>query len=130
MDAPQTRAFGSVKVGDELPPVTIALTHTGVTAAAIATRDFQPIHHDVERARALGSANVFINTYTTAGYLERLVVNLYGGAGEAAGTQFEPAGDVGLDVLEHFATPPALRALCAPRVRYTGWPRSGLRRGG
>jgi acyl dehydratase len=78
MDIRQTRAFGGVKVGDELPPITIALSHTGVAAAAIATRDFQPIHHDVERARALGSANVFINTYTTAGYLERLVVEWAG----------------------------------------------------
>ena len=76
--APQTRAFGSVKVGDELPPITIALSHTGITAAAIATRDFQPVHHDVERARSLGNANVFINTYTTAGYIERLIVEWAG----------------------------------------------------
>lgn len=76
--AAHTRPFTSVKIGEELPPITIALSHTGIAAAAIATRDYQPVHHDLERARALGNANVFINTYTTAGYLERLIVEWAG----------------------------------------------------
>lgn len=60
-------------VGEELPVLNIDLTTTGIVAAAIATRDYQPVHHDVDRARSLGSETIFVNTHTTAGHLERMV---------------------------------------------------------
>jgi acyl dehydratase len=81
MRDPLSGAQQAVQAGDKLPEIHIALTPTGIAAAAIATRDFQPVHHDLERAHSLGNANVFLNTHATAGYLERLVMEW---AGEGA----------------------------------------------
>jgi acyl dehydratase len=63
-----------IRAGDEIPPLQIELTATAIVASALATRDFQPVHHDVDRARSLGNAGIFLNTHSTAGYLERLVM--------------------------------------------------------
>ncbi len=73
-----TIAFADVRLGQTLPPLSIPVTVTSIMAAALATRDYQPVHFDVDRARAHGSASVFTNTHTTAGYLERLVVEWAG----------------------------------------------------
>jgi hypothetical protein len=38
--------LADVQVGDELPPLAIPLTRTRIVATAIATRDYQDVHHD------------------------------------------------------------------------------------
>ncbi len=68
-----TRAFDSVSVGDELPPLAIPITVQLITGGAIATRDYFPGHHDLEAARALGSLHIFMNILTTNGLVERYV---------------------------------------------------------
>ena len=73
-----TARANPIQAGDTLPPIEIMLTATGVVAAALATRDFQPVHHDVERAHSLGNAGILLNTHATAGYLERLVMTWAG----------------------------------------------------
>jgi acyl dehydratase len=73
MKLPVTRTAESVNVGDTLPPLSIPITVTGIVAAAIATRDYQNVHHDVEGARALGSPHIFMNILTTNGLVERFV---------------------------------------------------------
>lgn len=73
-----TRAFDSVKLGDELPPVSIPITVALVTGGAIATRDFFPGHHDVHAARELGSPHIFMNILTTNGLVEAFVENWAG----------------------------------------------------
>lgn len=73
-----SQSNAAIQVGDALPEIVIPLTPTGIAAAAIATRDYQPVHHDLDRARDLGSEHVFLNTHTTAGYLERLVTEWAG----------------------------------------------------
>lgn len=70
--------FADVKQGQVLPAIRVPITITSAMATALATRDYQPVHHDLERARALGSQTVFTNTHTTAGYLERLVMQWAG----------------------------------------------------
>ncbi len=67
-----------IRAGDELPAIEIALSATGIVAAALATRDFQPVHHDAERAVSHGNAGILLNTHATAGYLERLVMQWAG----------------------------------------------------
>ena len=52
-----TRAFADVAVGDELPPLAIPLTRTFIVSTAIASRDYQDVHHDpglARRARLAG----------------------------------------------------------------------------
>jgi uncharacterized OB-fold protein/acyl dehydratase len=58
---------------DGLPALTIELTPTFVIATALATRDFTPLHHDPELARAQGSKNIFLNILTTMGLVQRYV---------------------------------------------------------
>lgn len=40
------RSYDDVAVGDELPPLDVELTRTLIVATAIATRDYQDVHHD------------------------------------------------------------------------------------
>ena len=63
-----------------LPPLDIALTPTVIVATAIATRDYQDVHHDVDRARELGSENIFMNILTTNGFVGRFITDWAGPA--------------------------------------------------
>ena len=74
-----TRA--EVAVGDELPELAISLTRTLIVATAIASRDYQDVHHDPALAMERGSKDFFMNILTTNGLVERFV---RGWAGSAA----------------------------------------------
>ncbi|MGE0230691.1 MAG: MaoC/PaaZ C-terminal domain-containing protein [Flavobacteriaceae bacterium] len=78
MTAPRGRTFEEVKVGDTLPGYELPMTLTSVAAAAVATRDYQPVHHDVAWTQQMGSKTVFMNTHSTAGFLEKLVMEWAG----------------------------------------------------
>ena len=43
--------YDDVAVGDELPPLEVPLTRTLIVATAIASRDYQDVHHDPELAQ-------------------------------------------------------------------------------
>jgi hypothetical protein len=44
-----------------------------VIASALATRDFQDVHHDRDRAVAGGATDIFLNILTTTGLVQRYV---------------------------------------------------------
>jgi len=67
-----------VKPGDELPPLEIPITRTLIVAGAIASRDYQDVHHDAEAARAKGSPDVFMNILTTNGLVGRYLTDHFG----------------------------------------------------
>ncbi|WP_449062474.1 MaoC family dehydratase [Planomonospora algeriensis] len=81
MTPPHSRTYDEVAVGDTLEELVIPLTRTMIVATAIATRDYQDVHHDPELAVARGSKDVFMNILTTNGLVERFVT---GWAGPAA----------------------------------------------
>ena len=56
-----------------LPPLVIEVTPTFVVASALATRDFQDVHHDRDRAVAGGAKDIFLNILTTTGLVQRYV---------------------------------------------------------
>jgi uncharacterized OB-fold protein/acyl dehydratase len=56
-----------------LPDRVIDVTPTFVIASALATRDFQDVHHDRERAVARGARDIFVNILTTTGLVQRYV---------------------------------------------------------
>ena len=68
----------NVKVGDELPPLDIPLTRTLIVATAIASRDYQDVHHDSELARERGSKDIFMNILSTNGFVGRFVTDWAG----------------------------------------------------
>jgi hypothetical protein len=67
-----------VRVGDELPPLTVEITTSLVVAGAIASRDYQDVHHDPGLARARGAKDVFMNILTTNGFVGRFVTDWAG----------------------------------------------------
>jgi uncharacterized protein len=69
---PADRDPGAV-TGPALPELVIDVTPTFVVASAIATRDFQDVHHDRDRAVASGNKDIFLNILTTTGLVERFV---------------------------------------------------------
>jgi len=69
-----------VIVGDELPPLDIPLTRTLIVATAIASRDYQDVHHDSELARERGSKDIFMNILSTNGFVGRFVTDWAGPA--------------------------------------------------
>jgi MaoC like domain len=64
--------------GTVLPELVIDVTPTFVIAAAIATRDFQDVHHDRHRALERGGKDIFVNILTTTGLVQRYVTDWAG----------------------------------------------------
>ncbi|MEU1518825.1 MaoC family dehydratase [Streptomyces sp. NPDC005811] len=67
-----------MNAGDALPPLEIEITRTLIVAGAIASRDYQDVHHDPEAARAKGSPDIFMNILTTNGLVGRYVTDTFG----------------------------------------------------
>ena len=65
-------------VGTRLPELRIEATPTFVVSTAIATRDFQDVHHDRDLAQARGSADIFLNILTDTGLVQRFVTDWAG----------------------------------------------------
>lgn len=65
-------------VGDTLPTWELPITPTVVVSTAIATRDFQDVHHDRDRAQAAGSKDIFVNILTSTALCERYVTDWAG----------------------------------------------------
>jgi hypothetical protein len=63
----------TVAEGTELPPLTIEATPTFVVSTALATRDFQDVHHDRDAAVERGSKDIFLNILTDTGLVQRFV---------------------------------------------------------
>lgn len=67
-----------MRVGDVLAPLEIEITRTLIVAGAIASRDYQDVHHDADLARAKGSPDIFMNILTTNGLVSRYVAEFFG----------------------------------------------------
>ena len=75
----------STSTGVELPSWELSITPTLVVSTAIATRDFQDVHHDRDLARGHGSKDIFLNILATTGLVQRYVGDW---AREALGPDF------------------------------------------
>ncbi|WP_406331292.1 MaoC family dehydratase [Streptomyces sp. NBC_00203] len=67
-----------MRAGDALPPLEIEVTRTLIVAGAIASRDYQDVHHDAELARQKGSPDIFMNILTTNGLVGRYITDCLG----------------------------------------------------
>jgi acyl dehydratase len=72
--------MNDVRVGDELPTLEVPLTRTLIVAGAIASRDFQIVHHDPYAAVERGSQDIIMNILTTNGFVGRFVTDWAGPA--------------------------------------------------
>jgi hypothetical protein len=64
--------------GTRLPAWELPLTPTVIVSTAIATRDFQDVHHDRDVAQAAGSKDLFMNILTSTALVERYVTEWAG----------------------------------------------------
>jgi hypothetical protein len=64
--------------GTVLPELRIEVTPTFIVSTAIATRDFQDVHHDRDRAVRRGSKDIFLNILATQGLVQRYVTDWAG----------------------------------------------------
>lgn len=67
-----------MRVGDELPELTIPVTRTLIVSGAIASRDYQDVHHDAAAAQEKGSPDIFMNILTTNGLVGRYITDHFG----------------------------------------------------
>ncbi|KZF08004.1 MAG: MaoC family dehydratase [Rhodococcus sp. (in: high G+C Gram-positive bacteria)] len=65
-------------VGDVLPELQITADPTFVVSTALATRDFQDVHHDRDKAVQRGSKDIFVNILTDTGLVQRFVTDWAG----------------------------------------------------
>jgi uncharacterized OB-fold protein/acyl dehydratase len=77
-EAPATEAAGTTGSGEALPELVLDVTPTLVISTAIATRDFQDVHHDRDQAVQRGGKDIFVNILTTTGLVERYVTDWAG----------------------------------------------------
>jgi acyl dehydratase len=74
----KTLHFEDVSIGDELPPLDVPLTRTVIVATAIASRDYQDVHHDPGLAQERGSKDIFMNILSTNGFVGRFITDWTG----------------------------------------------------
>ena len=65
-------------MGDELPTLVLPITRTLIVSGAIASRDYQDVHHDSVLAKERGSQDIFMNILTTNGLVGRYVTDWSG----------------------------------------------------
>ena len=78
MTLPVTRSIDEIRVGDSLPEWRIEATPTFIISSALATRDFQDVHHDRDKAQSHGSKDIFVNILTSTGLVQRYVTDWAG----------------------------------------------------
>lgn len=74
-----------MRVGDRIPEWSVPITPTLIISTAIATRDFQDVHHDRDLAQSHGSKDIFMNILTSTGLVERYVTDWAGDGTDVRG---------------------------------------------
>jgi len=74
----ETINFNDVSVGDRLPEVSVEITPALIIGGAIASRDFNPVHHDKAHAQSQGLPDVIMNILTTNGLVGRYITDWAG----------------------------------------------------
>lgn len=79
-----TLRFEDVQPGMNLPELAIDITARLIVGAAIASRDYQDVHHDRDGAQAAGSPDIFMNILTSNGLVGRYVTDWCGAGADLA----------------------------------------------
>jgi hypothetical protein len=82
---PLRRGQHALGAGTALPELRIEATPTFVISSALATRDFQDVHHDRDLAVRRGSRDIFVNILTTTGLVQRFVTDWAGDRARVTG---------------------------------------------
>jgi uncharacterized OB-fold protein/acyl dehydratase len=74
----RTLTAEDMNVDDRLPTLRIPLSRSLIVAAAIASGDYQPMHHDPDAARTCGLEDVSMNILTSTGLVGRYITDWAG----------------------------------------------------
>ncbi|MBB3039298.1 MaoC family dehydratase [Hoyosella altamirensis] len=74
----KTLTAAQISIGMELPELVVDATPTFIISTAIATRDFEDVHHDRDAAIARGTKDIFLNILTDNGLVQRYVTDWAG----------------------------------------------------
>ncbi len=74
--------WDQIKKGTKLPEQSRDITRRTVISTAIASRDFQDVHHDHEAAKNSGTPDIFLNILTTGGLIGKYLTDWTGPKGE------------------------------------------------
>ena len=78
MEANQMPNLEKLQTGESLPELELPITTTLIVSGAIASRDFQEVHHDRAIAQERGTPDIFMNILTTNGLVGRYVTDWAG----------------------------------------------------
>lgn len=67
-----------LSIGQKLPNLEIPITALQIVSGAIATQDFEDVHHDKAAAQAAGTPDIFMNILTTNGLVGRYLTDWAG----------------------------------------------------
>jgi hypothetical protein len=68
------------QMGTELPALDLPLDRTTIVATAIASQDFEDVHHDPGKAQERGTPDIFMSINSTNGFVDRYVTDWAGPA--------------------------------------------------
>ena len=74
----RTLRFDEIELGVALPALEVPITATAIVAGAIASRDYQDVHHDKAAAIRRGTPDIFMNILTTSGLVARYATDWAG----------------------------------------------------
>lgn len=66
------------EVGTTLPELVVPLDRSLIVAGAIASQDFEDVHHDPGAAAERGTRDIFMSINTTNGFLDRYLTDWAG----------------------------------------------------
>ena len=69
----ETRRFDAIREGEQLPGLVVKVSPTLVIAGALASQDYQDVHHDFLYIQHRGHPTVFMNMMTVSGLVGRFV---------------------------------------------------------
>jgi hypothetical protein len=72
--------FADCRVGTALPVLELPLDRTTIVATAIASQDFEDVHHDPGKAHERGTPDIFMSINATNGFVDRYVTDWSGPA--------------------------------------------------
>ena len=79
--------YEEVRIGQALPGLIVSVTPSVIVAGAMASGDYEVVHHDVAAARARGTPDIFMNILTTNGYVQRFVNDWAAPQGQISGIE-------------------------------------------
>lgn len=74
-------SFPAFEVGTTLPTLEVPLDRTTIVATAVASQDFEDVHHDPGKAQERGTPDIFMSINSTNGFIDRYVTDWTGPTG-------------------------------------------------